>query len=169
MCHPAVVAGLQVATAIQEHQNAKALAASKRKSQEQTRKNANQAYLNELSYIATDDIKAEREKRREDFKTSQEKKKKQSAALNLGAGNAFKVVQDIGGLYDIEFNEIASGFESDMIALDRQATESYANLSRTYNSLEPVVEPSNAALGLKIASIGANYAVSDANAKKAKV
>lgn len=169
MCHPAVVAGLQVVTAIQEHQNAKALAASKRKSQEQTRKNANQAYLNELSYIAQDDIKAEREKRREDFKTSQEKKKKIAQSLNLGAGNAMKVVQDIGGLYDVEFNEIAAGFESDMLTLDRQATESYANLQRTYNSLEPVVEPSNAALGLKIATIGANYGVKQNEAKKAKV
>jgi hypothetical protein len=75
----------------------------------------------------------------------------------MGFGNATRVVQNIGTVMDMDFNQINADFMGDMITLNNQRDDAYANLKRTYNSLTPVYEPSMFSLGLDIAGAGASY------------
>ena len=153
---------------IQEYREQKALAASKRASQNQTRINANIAYMRDINKIDQEKVQADQEKAVAEFKTKQESKKKLAQALNLNAGNSVAIVQDIGSLYNDEYTEINREYKGDMITLAGQTTDAYANMAKVYNSLEPVVEPSRTELLLGLATTGAQAYINYDTAKAAK-
>ena len=151
----AITAGLKIATAVQNYRSQRAVAKGQELANAQTRKNSDQAYLNDLSKIDNEYVLASRERKVADFKTSQEKIKKQSQALNLNAGNGDKIIQDIAGTYDMSFLDTARDYETDVIKLMSQEREAYAAQARRYNSLPPVVMPSKTGLMLQVATAGA--------------
>ena len=55
-----------------------------------------------------------------------------------------------------------------MITLAAQTTDAYANMSKVYNSLQPVVEPSRTGLLLGLATTGAQGYINYDTATKAK-
>lgn len=91
----AITAGLKIATAVQDYRSKKVVAESQKKANEITRKNSDQAYLNDLAKIDAEKVAASREKKAEDFRISQENNKKEAQALNMNAGNGTKIIQDI--------------------------------------------------------------------------
>ena len=164
----AAMAGVQIVGKVQEYREQKALAASKRAANNRTRENANVAYIRDINKIDQEKVQADQEKTVAEFKTKQESKKKLAQALNLNAGNAVAIVQDIGSLYNDEYTEINRDYKGDMITLASQTTDAYANMSKVYNSLQPVVEPSRTGLLLDIASTAGTGYIAHTDATKAK-
>ena len=164
----AAMAGVQIVGKVQEYREQKALAASKRAANDRTRENAQVAYMRDINKIDQEKVQADQEKAVAEFKTKQESKKKIAQNLNLNAGNSVVIVQDIGSLYNDEYTEINREYKGDMITLANQTTDAYANLSKTYNSIAPVTEPSRTGLLLDIATTaGEGYiAHTDATAPK---
>ena len=150
-----VVTALKIGTAIVNHRNQRAIAKGQQRANEQTRKNSDQAYLNDIAKIDSEYVLASRERKAEDFKTKQESAKKQAQALNMNAGNGTKIIQDIAGTYDMQFLDVARDYETDVIKLMSQEREAYAAQQRRYNSLKPVPMPSRTGLMLQVATIGA--------------
>ena len=97
MCDPVTIAvvGLNVMTTMNEHKSAKAVAQAKQRANEQTRRNSDQAYLNDISKIDSEAVSASREKAVAEFEAGQKANAAQASALNLNAGNADKIIQDI--------------------------------------------------------------------------
>ena len=153
---------------IQEYNEKKALAASKRRAQAVTIENANRAYIRDINKIDQEKVQADQEKAVAEFKTKQESKKKLAQALNLNVGNRVAIVQDIGSLYNDEYTEINRDYKGDMITLAGQTTDAYANMAKVYNSLDPVVEPSRTGLLLGLATTGAQGYINYDTATKAK-
>tara|TARA_A100001035_G_scaffold235292_1_gene198722 strand:+ start:685 stop:1200 length:516 start_codon:yes stop_codon:yes gene_type:complete len=164
----AAMAGVQIVGKVQEHREAKALAASKRAANDRTRENAQVAYMRDINKIDQEKVQADQEKAVAEFKTKQESKKKLAQALNLNAGNRVAIVQDIGSLYNDEYTEINRDYKGDMITLAAQTTDAYANMSKVYNSLQPVVEPSRTGLLLDIASTAGTGYIAHTDATKPK-
>lgn len=164
-----VVTALKIGTAIYSHQAQRAVAKGQMRANEQTRRNSDQAYLNDISKIDREAVSASREKAIAKFKIAQENKRKQAKALNLNAGNADKIVQDIAGTYDMQFLDVARDYETDIIKLDNQTSEAYAAQQRRYNSIKPVSMPSNTGLFLEVATIGAEGYQKHTNAQKPTV
>ena len=98
-----VVTALKVGMAVQQYRSAKAVAKGQKLANTQTRKSSDKAYLNDISKIDKDAVLATREKKAEDFRLSQEENAKKAEALNTNAGNGLKIMQDIGGGYDMQF------------------------------------------------------------------
>ena len=163
----AAMAGVQIVGKVQEYREQKALAASKRASQNQTRINANVAYMRDINKIDQEKVQADQEKAVAEFKTKMESKKKLAQALNLNAGNSIAIVQDIGSLYNDEYTEIMRDYKGDMITLGNQTQDAYANMSKVYNSLEPVTEPSRTGLLLDLGTTAAQGYVNYDTAVKA--
>ena len=153
---------------VQEYRENKALAASKRAANDRTRENAQVAYMRDINKIDQEKVQADQEKAVAEFKTNQEKKKASAQALNLNAGNAVVIVQDIGALYNDEYTEINREYKSDMMTIGNQTTDAYANMAKTYNSIAPVVEPSRTGLLLDIAMTGAEGYIAHTDATSAK-
>ena len=130
-----VVTALKIGTAVMQYRNQRAVAKSQIKANEQTRKNSDQAYLNDLSKIDREYVSTSREKKAEEFRLSQERNKKQTQALNLNAGNGDKIIQDIAGTYDLQFLDVARDYETDIIKLMGQESEAYAAQQRRYNNI----------------------------------
>lgn len=124
---------------------------------QQAIESANAAYLTDITNIESDRGKAAAEKVLEQFKVNMQRKAATAQALNLGFGNPTSVVQNIGYTADFDYNEITSEFLGDMEILNNQGDQAYANMKRTYNSLEPVTQPSVLGLGLEIAAAGGGY------------
>jgi len=164
----AAMAGVQIVGKVQEHREAKALAASKRAANDRTRENAQVAYMRDINKIDQEKVQADQEKTVAEFKTKQESKKKLAQALNLNAGNRVAIVQDIGSLYNDEYTEINRDYKGDMITLANQTTDAYANMAKVFNSLQPVVEPSRTGLLLDIASTAGTGYIAHTDATKAK-
>ena len=164
----AAMAGVQIVGKVQEHREAKALAASKRAANDQTRVNANIAYMRDINKIDQEKVQADQEKTVAEFKTKQESKKKLAQALNLNAGNRVAIVQDIGSLYNDEYTEINRDYKGDMITLGNQTMDAYANMSKVFNSLQPVVEPSRTGLLLDLGTTAAQGYINYDVAKAAK-
>jgi len=152
---------------VQEYREQKALAASKRASKDRTRENANVAYMRDINKIDQEKVQADQEKAVAEFKTKMESKKKLAQALNLNAGNSIAIVQDIGSLYNDEYTEIMRDYKGDMITLGNQTQDAYANMSKVYNSLEPVTEPSRTGLLLDLGTTAAQGYVNYDTAVKA--
>ena len=163
----AAMAGVQIVGKVQEHREAKALAASKRAANDRTRENAQVAYMRDINKIDQEKVLADQEKAVAEFKTKQESKKKLAQALNLNVGNNVAIVQDIGSLYNDEYTEINRDYKGDMITLAGQTTDAYANMAKVFNSLQPVVEPSRTGLLLDLATTGAQGYINYDTAVKA--
>ena len=100
------VAAMKIVGAVASHQEKKTRAREKAASNYQTKRNADQAYLNDLSKIETERGRAAREKAINEFQNKIAKKKATANALNLGFGNGVRVVQNIGTEADLEYNQI---------------------------------------------------------------
>lgn len=157
MCDPvsATVAGLQMATAMNDYKSKKAVAEGQMKANAQTRKNSDQAYLDDLAKIDREAVAASREEKAENFRLTQEANKKEAQALNMNAGNGTKIIQDIAGTYDMQFLNVARDYETDVVKLMGQEDEAYAAQQRRYNSIKPVTMPSKTGMLLQVATIGA--------------
>ena len=162
----AAMAGVQIVGKVQEYREQKALAASKRATNDRTRENANVAYMRDINKIDKEKVQADQEKAVAEFKTKQESKKKLAQNLNLNAGNSVAIVQDIGSLYNDEYTEINREYKGDMITLANQTTDAYANMAKVYNSIAPVVEPSRTGLLLDIATTAGEGYVAHTDATK---
>ena len=150
------VAGLKVASAASGWQADRQQAANQAYADYQTRANADQAYLNDLSKIETERGQAAREKKVEEFRAKMKARKDTAKALNAGFGNPLRVAQDIGTVFDQEYNDIAFEFEADMIALNNQSVDAYANLKRIYNNIAPVYQPNSLDLALRVGNAAAD-------------
>jgi len=147
-----VQAALQVAGAVVQYQNKKAENKAIRRDQETTRRNADKGYLHDMNKIDQEKVNADMEKSKAEIKSKAEKNLEISQKTNLGFGNNTKIVQSIGYLFDDDWNEITSGYDKDVQIFQNQQTEAYANLSKTYNSLRPPIEPSRTGLIIDVAS-----------------
>ena len=150
-----VVTALKVGTAIYNYQNEKAIAKGKRIANDRTRENADANYLANISKIDNEKNEAAMEKSKELFKNNMEKKAEQATGLNLGFGNATRILQSVSGKYDMSYADILTGYRQDMTALMNDESSAYANLTKTYNSIKPVTEPSRTGLALQIATLSA--------------
>ena len=149
-----VVTALKVGMAVQNYRSAKAVAKGQKLANTQTRKSSDKAYLNDISKIDKDAVLATREKKAEDFRLSQEENAKKAEALNTNAGNGLKIMQDIGGGYDMQFLDVSRDFETDVLNLVSQESEAYGAQERRYNSIKPVTMPSKTGLLLQVGTIG---------------
>ena len=164
----AAMAGVQIVGKVQEYREQKALAAEKRRANAITIENANRAYIRDINKIDQEKVQADQEKAAAKIKTDMEKKKKIAQNINLNAGNRVAIVQDIGSLYNDEYNENARDYKGDMITLANQTTDAYANMAKTYNSIAPVVEPSRTGLLLDVAMTAGEGYIAHTDATSAK-
>jgi len=164
----AAMAGVQIVGKVQEYREQKALAASKRRANAVTIENANRAYIRDINKIDQEKVQADQEKTVAKVKTDMEKKKAIAQNINLNAGNSVAIVQDIGSLYNDEYNENNRDYKGDLITIGEQSIDAYANMAKVYNSIAPVTEPSRTGLLLDIATTaGEGYvAHTDATAPK---
>ena len=154
-------AALQVGTAVLDYQNKKALAKQKTADNQVAMGHYNESYLNDLSKIDNESGNAQREKAVEEFRIKQLKAKDMATALNAGFGNPFRVVQDISGAADLDYNYIGFQYNKDMVTLQNQENEAYAHMVKGYSSLTSATQPSLISTGLQIASAGVNYRTED--------
>ena len=154
-------AALQVGTAVLDYQNKKALAKQKTADNQVAMGHYNESYLNDLSKIDNESGNAQREKAVEEFRIKQTKAKDMATALNAGFGNPFRVVQDISGAADLDYNYIGFQYNKDMVMLQNQENEAYAHMVKGYSSLTPATQPSLLGTGLQIAAAGVNYRTED--------
>ena len=154
-------AALQVGTVILDYQNKKALAKQKTADNQVAMGHYNESYLNDLSKIDNESGNAQREKAVEEFRIKQLKAKDMATALNAGFGNPFRVVQDISGAADLDYNYIGFQYNKDMVTLQNQENEAYAHMVKGYSSLTSATQPSLISTGLQIASAGVNYRTED--------
>jgi len=152
---------LQVGTTVMQYQDQKNAAKMKRADNQVAMGHYNEAYLYDLQKIDNEGGNALREKSLEEFKLKQEKNKNIAMALNAGFGNPFRVVQDISGAADLDYNYIGFQYNKDMVTLQNQENEAYANLVKGYSSLQSPTQPSLIGTTLQIASAGVNYRTED--------
>ena len=150
-------AALQVGTVILDYQNKKALAKQKTADNQVAMGHYNESYLNDLSKIDNESGNAQREKAVEEFRIKQLKAKDMATALNAGFGNPFRVVQDISGAADLDYNYIGFQYNKDMVTLQNQENEAYSHMVKGYSSLTSPTQPSLIGAGLQIAAAGVNY------------
>jgi len=150
MC--SIPAALQIAGSVVQYQQKKAENKAIRRDQETTRRNADKGYLHDMVKIDQEKVNADMEKTKAEIRSKAEKNLEISQKTNLGFGNNTKIVQSIGYLFDDDWNEITSGYDKDVQIFQNQQTEAYANLSKTYNSLRPPIEPSRTGLIIDVAS-----------------
>jgi hypothetical protein len=150
-----VVTALKVGTAIYNYQNEKAIAKGKRIANDKTRANADANYLANIAKIDNEKNEAAMEKSTEEYRNKLAKKAEQATGLNLGFGNATRILQSVSGKYDQSYADIIQGYRQDMTGLMSDENAAYANLAKTYNSIKPVTEPSRTGLALQIATISA--------------
>ena len=146
------LAGLSIASSVQEYRSKKAVAAAQQRANEQTRRNSDQAYLYDLSKIDKETVSSARELKAAQFKNSQDTNKKLAQTLNLNAGNPDKIIQDIAGTQDMDFLDSTRDYEIDVTKLYDKTNEAYAAQQRRYNSIAPVTMPSRTGLFLQVAT-----------------
>ena len=137
-----VQAALQVAGAVVQYQQKKAENKAIRRDQETTRRNADKGYLHDMTKIDREKVSADREKTLAEISSKKERDGEIAQSLNLGFGNSTKIVQSIGAMFDDDWNTINRDYSKDVTTFQDQQSEAYANLSKTYNSLTPPIEPS---------------------------
>ena len=161
MCTIEAQAALQVVSAVMQYQNQKNVAKQKTADNQVAMGHYNESYLNDLSKIDNESGNAQREKAVEEFRIKQLKAKDMATALNAGFGNPFRVVQDISGAADLDYNYIGFQYNKDMVTLQNQENEAYAHMVKGYSSLTSATQPSLISTGLQIASAGVNYRTED--------
>ena len=152
---------LGVVTTVASFQNQKDTYKRNTAAQDKTMEHANVAYLNDLSKIDAETSRAEQARSLEMLTMRQELTKNQAYALNSGFGNSLRVVQDISGKHDLATGELIFNFERDIMTLQNQEQDAYANLWRTASDMQPIQPPSLLGSGLAIAGAGLTYAGSD--------
>jgi len=152
-----MTSGMKMLGSMAEYQHEQQLAAMKLRSQKIAMRNANMAYLTDLERIETERGRAARSKALSEFKLKQQKRRDRATALNSGFGNPTRVVQDIGALSDLDYNQVQEDYLGDMIMLSNQQGNAYAEMKRTYSKFTPVVQPSGLKLGMGIAGAVGSY------------
>ena len=67
----------------------------------------------------------------------------------------------------MSYADILTGYRQDMTALmNDESTDAYANITKTYNSIKPVTEPSRTGLLLGLATTGAEGYIKTKQLKK---
>ena len=163
------LAGLSIASSVQEYKSKKAVAAAQQRANEQTRRNSDQAYLYDLSKIDKETVSSARELKAAQFKNSQDTNKKLAQTLNLNAGNPDKIIQDIAGTQDMDFLDSTRDYEIDVTKLYDKTNEAYAAQQRRYNSIAPVTMPSRTGLFLQVATAATQGYQDNEKAKAAKI
>ena len=163
------LAGLSIASSVQEYNSKKAVAAAQQRANEQTRRNSDQAYLYDLSKIDKETVSSARELKAAQFKNSQDTNKKLAQTLNLNAGNPDKIIQDIAGTQDMDFLDSTRDYETDVTKLYDKTNEAYAAQQRRYNSIAPVTMPSRTGLFLQVATAATQGYQDNEKAKAAKI
>ena len=152
MCNAYAQAGLAIVGQYQAYREKKAQNKAIRRDQDTSRRNADKGYLHDLQKIDNEKILADQEKAISEIKVKADREAEIAQSLNLGFGNSTKIVQSIGAVYDEDWNGINRDYSKDMVTLADQKTEAYANLSKTYNSLTPPIDPSRTGLIIGVAS-----------------
>ena len=152
MCNAYAQAGLAIVGQYQAYREKKAQNKAIRRDQDASRRNADKGYLHDLQKIDNEKILADQEKAISEIKVKADREAEIAQSLNLGFGNSTKIVQSIGAVYDEDWNGINRDYSKDMVTLADQKTEAYANLSKTYNSLTPPIDPSRTGLIIGVAS-----------------
>ena len=149
---------LAVVSTVASFQNDKKVYKRNVAAQTKTMEHANVAYLNDLSKIDAETSRAEQARSLEMLTMRQELTKNQAYALNSGFGNSLRVVQDISGKHDLATGELIFMFERDIMTLQNQEQDAYANLWRTASDMQPIQPPSLLGSGLALAGHGLSYA-----------
>ena len=152
MC--SIPAALQIAGSVVQYQQKKAENKAIRRDQDTTRRNADKGYLHDMTKIDREKVSADREKTLAEISSKKERDGEIAQSLNLGFGNSTKIVQSIGAMFDDDWNTINRDYSKDVTTFQDQQSEAYANLSKTYNSLTPPIEPSRTGLIIQVASQG---------------
>ena len=152
---------LAVVTTVADFQNKSAVHQRNTAANEVSMRNADQAYLNDLSEIDNESSRAVQAKALAELTAKQELAKNQATALNSGFGNSLRVMQDMSGKHDLGFSEIAFDFEADMLSLQGSEDDAYAAMHRNYANIRPSEPPSQLGSVLQIASAGLNYGSND--------
>ena len=150
-----------VVTTVADFQNKKTVHKRNTAANEVSMRNADQAYLNDLSKIDNESSRAVQAKALAELTAKQELAKNQATALNSGFGNSLRVMQDMSGKHDLGFSEIAFDFEADMLSLQGSEDDAYAAMHRNYANIRPSEPPSQLGSVLQIASAGLNYGAND--------
>ena len=158
---PEAQLAISVLTTVASFQNKKDTYKRNVAAQDKTMEHANVAYLNDLSKIDAETSRAEQARSLEQLKMRQELTKNQAYALNSGFGNSLRVVQDISGKHDLATGELIFNFERDIMTLQNQEQDAYANLWRTASDMQPIQPPSLLGSGLALAGAGLSYARDD--------
>ena len=158
---PEAQMAISVLTTVASFQNDKDVYKRNTAAQDKTMEHANVAYLNDLSKIDAETSRAEQARSLEMLTMRQELTKNQAYALNSGFGNSLRVVQDISGKHDLATGELIFNFERDIMTLQNQEQDAYANLWRTASDMQPIQPPSLLGSGLSLAGAGLDYARSD--------
>ena len=158
---PEAQMAISVLTTVASFQNQKDTYKRNVAAQDKTMEHANVAYLNDLSKIDAETSRAEQARSLEMLTMRQELTKNQAYALNSGFGNSLRVVQDISGKHDLATGELIFNFERDIMTLQNQEQDAYANLWRTASDMQPIQPPSLLGSGLSLAGAGLDYARSD--------
>lgn len=148
---------MKVVKAVGDHNAQKAKVRATREANQATRRNAQIAYMYDLSKIEAERGATAREKAIADFQTKQQTKKLKSQALNLGFGNPVNVLRDIGAEGEIDIIANLNNFEGDIQTLHNQEYEAHSKLSQTYNQLNDGQMPSVLGLGLAIGGETGDY------------
>jgi len=147
-----------VMTTVANFQNQKQVYKRNTAAQAKTMEHANVAYLNDLSKIDAETSRAEQARSLEMLTMRQQLTRDQAYALNSGFGNSLRVVQDISGKHDLATGELIFNFERDIMTLQNQEQDAYANLWRTASDMQPLQPPSLLGSGLALAGVGLDYA-----------
>ena len=162
MCGYAEAAAvLSIVTTVSNYRNQQDVYERNTAAQTKTMEHANVAYLNDLSKIDAETSRAEQARSLEQLRMRQELTKNHAYALNSGFGNSLRVVQDISGAHDLAYGELIFDFERDIMTLQNQEQDAYANLWRTASDMQPLQPPSLLGTGLSIAGAGLTYAGSE--------
>ena len=149
---------LGVVTTVASYRNQKDTYERNMAADEKTMEFAQSAYLADLSKIDNETSRAEQARSLEQLRMRQELTKNHAYALNSGFGNSLRVVQDISGKHDLATGELIFNFERDIMTLQNQEQDAYANLWRTASDMQPLQPPSLLGSGLAIAGHGLDYA-----------
>lgn len=158
MCSPQLaIAAVSVAGTVMQYQDDRAAAQTKANANETARRNADKAYLEDISRIDMERTMADREKRKEDFAATQLKKKEAASALNTGFGSPLASLQN--AFFDADVSIAANGadYTADLVKIGWQQRDAYGTLQRTYAGLATPRNPSKIGAALKIAGAGAEY------------
>ena len=152
---------LAVVTTVADFQNKSAVHKRNTAANEVSMRNADHAYLADLSKIDNESSRAVSAKAIAELTARQELDKNQATAFNSGFGNSLRVMQDMSGKHDLGFSEIAFDFERDMLSLQGSENDAYAALHRNYSNIRPSQPPSLIGSVIELGSHGLNYAGSD--------